>query len=121
MQRYSIGIGRKDNDLEAIMGTHYTEEADDEGRYYLASEVDATIAKLKERVKELESEVCIWKATAGAEAEGLESWKTEYQALTARNRELEEALEKIIACGYNKDCLFCGFKDNIAKKARGKG
>jgi hypothetical protein len=40
-------------------------------------------------------------------------------ALTARNKELTEALEKSFAIGYNDDCMFCGFKDRIAKAALG--
>jgi hypothetical protein len=55
MQKYSIAIGREDNDLQAIMETHFTEEKDTDGRYYIVDEVDAEIAALKERVRELEA------------------------------------------------------------------
>jgi len=30
---------------------------------------------------------------------------------------LKTTLESLIALGHNDDCMFCGFKDKIAKKA----
>lgn len=37
--------------------------------------------------------------------------------MEAEIRRLREALEKVSALGYNKDCLFCGFKDRAVKQA----
>ena len=32
---------------------------------------------------------------------------------------MEKALRDVLAIGYNKDCMFCGFKDKIALQATG--
>jgi hypothetical protein len=51
IQRYFIGIARKDNDLEKIMTAHYIEEPDDEGRYVLYTDHLAALAEKDEEDK----------------------------------------------------------------------
>jgi hypothetical protein len=117
MKKYSIGIAREDNDLRAIMGTYYTEEQDDEGRYYLAEEVDAEIATLNKMVamkqddwievckendalKERLRELCTM-STVEMMCENenvrfhVEEWEKRCLKAEADNQRLREALEEI--------------------------
>ena len=71
IQRYFIGIARKDNDLEKIMTTHYTEEPDDEGLYVLYTDylaalaenqtlIDTILATKNEEIAELQEKLKQW-------------------------------------------------------------
>ena len=113
MQRYCIAIAREDNDLEKIMGTHFTEEKDTEGCYYIAEEVDAEIATLKsdlvrtqtgynEYVYRAEKEIVALKERvrdleeANSQLAGAAIEKLPYKSdLQAENTLLQGALEKI--------------------------
>jgi len=65
-------------------------------------DADNAVTNLKERVRELESQVANWKSTAGIEADGLESWKGNALRLGAENTLLREALDKIVLQAENK-------------------
>ena len=43
--------------------------------------------------------------------------REEVRELEAENERLRETLKKVQGLGYNKDCLFCGFKDKTVKEA----
>jgi cell division protein FtsB len=65
--------------------------------------VRVAVGSLLEQIAVLTAEKTLWKATAGDEAEGLESWKKEAETLTARIKELEEKIDKLTCIAYEAE------------------
>jgi chromosome segregation ATPase len=75
-----------------------------------------------EQIAALTAEKTLWKATAGDEAEGLESWKKEAETLTARSKELEDkaTVLDIEIDHQEKELMDAGAKIKELEAAQGK-
>ena len=126
MKRYFISIGRKDNDLSKLIGTHYDEELADNGIYVHAADADATIRQQAEQIASLKAEVS---ASQLRERLLADKWNKENLELTAEvellRGELDDMTEKASACSSTADQAIGRFDkvedENAALRSRCEG